>query len=168
MKLSTLSTLSAVTLLALTAAACDPSDNLADKQMSELTDDEFLEFCEGFEAELDADTIEGQRRADCLATVDCEASATAVEDCAAASDDPVLECDVPGPDDPERACELTVAEVDACMHVFIGQVAAWADVTCATDPTDYPAFQDITEFPECDIVVETCPELFEVDQQAAR
>jgi hypothetical protein len=72
MKLSTLSTLSRGPPSSRSrAAACDPSDNLADKQMSELTDDEFLEFCEGFEAELDADTIEGQRRADCLATVDC-------------------------------------------------------------------------------------------------
>lgn len=165
MKLSKIPTF---TLLVLATAACDPSEDLAGKKMSELTDDEFVEVCEGIEAELDADLVEGQRRADCLATVDCEASATAVEDCAAAADDPVLDCDVPGPDDPERSCELTVAEVDACMHAFLEQLAGWAEVTCATDPTDYPAFQDITEFPECDIVVETCPELFEEDQQAVR
>lgn len=151
-----------LSLSLITAAGCDPDDGLDGKALDTLTDDEFVAVCDGIAADLSADAIAGARRFNCALEVDCAASATAVEDCAAEATDPVLECTVPSAEAPIRDCALPVSELDACFGALYANFEAYADLTCATLDTA-PAFPAIEDIAACDTVRAECPGLFEAD-----
>ena len=151
-----------LSIVTATVTGCPADDSLDDKQLSALTDDEYVEVCEDITAELSADAIEGWKRIACGRDVDCTANPAAYEDCAAAASDDVLECDdIPDADAAIRDCAATAGEFNACFVAFFGETAAWADFTC--DTAEQPETRDISEIAECDDLRAVCPDLFEDD-----
>jgi hypothetical protein len=125
--------------------------------LAALTDAGWVALCEALYAGAPL-ALDGQGNQACL-DADCEASPTAVEDCAAATAPAPASCAPPEPLDPLRACAAPVDVGRACLAAVLGQFEAYAALTCASLGELAPVSFDLTGFAACQPLLEACPNL---------
>jgi hypothetical protein len=165
-------------LVAAFLLACGGDDDSSvdgDKTMAELSDAELMDFCEW---SLHLVPEEEASRFTCYSTAirvsdgDEEACQEVADSCLEDTEeqDDIDPADFVCREDvdlPDCASEVTVAEVERCYQAVADQlVDLFAEVSCQTQPEDLPDDLNgdtLPAPPDCETIVEECPELLEGD-----
>lgn len=126
-------------------------------RVSDLSDAEWTALC----MEVLTEEIQlGQEAAFTCTEEDCMVSPTAVEDCIANLVIVPDDCAPPDPGEPIRDCDAPVADLETCFGVFLGQFEPYGGATCANVAELPPLNFDPAVYPECDALLEQCPNVF--------
>lgn len=136
-----------------------PPDAETGGAISELTDAEWIALCEEIVTE-DANAGLQVAFSGCIES-DCEASATAVEDCIAELTIEPPDCMPPDPEEPIRMCDAPVGDLETCITAAYAPLALYPAATCATVAELPPVNFDFATIPECDDLLAQCPDVFD-------
>jgi hypothetical protein len=150
--------LAALVVSAVTSvAACGDEGGDDDRQVSELSDSEYVAECNAQRKEAGDAALEGAANFACYVAatrVGGSCNANVFEQCVTSQ---TASCTAPQPSSPERTCQATLAEARSCQLAFIGQFRAYDSVSCTTPPTSQPKAH--AEIDACDAMCAECPDL---------
>jgi hypothetical protein len=126
--------------------------------ISDMSDADWVALCEEVLTE-DANAGFQVAISGCIES-DCEASATAVEDCIAELTIEPPDCMPPDAEEAIRMCDAPVADLDTCISAAYAPLALYPAATCATVAELEPFTFDLTTVPECDDLLAQCPDVF--------
>lgn len=134
-----------------------PDGALGDISIGDLTVDQLVVLCEDVTSANPGIAV-GLGDTSCLGE-DCEASATAIEDCAAASPDQPFECAEFGSED-FSTCAEPASELSTCLAAFLDQYTAYAEPLCATVDELPPFNKNPATVAGCEPLAAACPQIF--------
>jgi hypothetical protein len=140
-----------------TSDAGPPDGALADRPIMDLTGDELVVLCEDVTSASPGIAV-GMGDAGCVGE-DCEASVTAVEECAAASPDQPFDCSEFAGESFDT-CAQPASELSGCLAAYLDQFVAYAEPTCATVDALPPFNDNPATIAACAMLADACPEIF--------